>query len=53
MRPRQLGQALTNIVKNAVEAIEPKPEPADGQPRGHISMQVAQVARGSGHHRAR
>jgi two-component system nitrogen regulation sensor histidine kinase NtrY len=40
---RQLGQALTNIVKNAVEAIEPKPEPADGQPRGHISMQVAQV----------
>lgn len=40
---RQLGQALTNIVKNAVEAIEPKPEPADGEPRGHVSMRVAQM----------
>ena len=35
---RQLGQALTNIVKNAVEAIEPKPDPATGEPRGHVSM---------------
>ncbi len=34
---RQLGQALTNIVKNAVEAIEPKPVPEEG-PRGHVRM---------------
>ncbi|AMK17887.1 MULTISPECIES: sensor histidine kinase [Sphingobium] len=39
---RQLGQALTNIVKNAVEAIEPKPEPADGRARGHVSMTLGQ-----------
>ena len=39
---RQLGQALTNIVKNAVEAIEPKPEPAEGGARGHVRMTVGQ-----------
>ncbi|MFP5434067.1 MAG: sensor histidine kinase, partial [Alphaproteobacteria bacterium] len=38
---RQLGQALTNIVKNAVEAIEPKPVPDDGSPRGHVRMTLA------------
>ncbi|MDE0946754.1 MAG: ATP-binding protein, partial [Sphingobium sp.] len=38
---RQLGQALTNIVKNAVEAIEPKPVPDDGRPRGHVRMTLA------------
>ncbi|SFR80698.1 sensor histidine kinase [Sphingomonas jatrophae] len=32
---RQLGQALTNIVKNAVEAIEAKPEPA-----GQVAMRI-------------
>ncbi|WP_327754803.1 ATP-binding protein [Sphingobium sp. SJ10-10] len=37
---RQLGQALTNIVKNAVEAIEPKPAADDGQWRGHVRMSV-------------
>lgn len=37
---RQLGQALTNIVKNAVEAIEPKPASAEGEPHGHVSMTV-------------
>ena len=37
---RQLGQALTNIVKNAVEAIEPKPAAYDGQWRGHVRMSV-------------
>ncbi|AMK23530.1 MULTISPECIES: sensor histidine kinase [unclassified Sphingobium] len=37
---RQLGQALTNIVKNAVEAIEPKPAADDGQWRGHVRMTV-------------
>ncbi|MGC4252174.1 MAG: ATP-binding protein [Sphingobium sp.] len=37
---RQLGQALTNIVKNAVEAIEPKDTSDDGQPRGHICMSL-------------
>ncbi|TWH97487.1 sensor histidine kinase [Sphingobium wenxiniae] len=35
---RQLGQALTNIVKNAVEAIEPKASAGDGKLRGHIVM---------------
>jgi two-component system nitrogen regulation sensor histidine kinase NtrY len=35
---RQLGQALTNIVKNAVEAIEPKPVPESEGPRGHVRM---------------
>lgn len=39
---RQLGQALTNIVKNGVEAIEPKPAPEDGGPRGHVRMTLAQ-----------
>ncbi len=38
---RQLGQALTNIVKNAVEAIEPKPQPQEGALRGHVRMHVA------------
>ena len=37
---RQLGQALTNIVKNAVEAIEPKPQKEDGQPRGRVEMRL-------------
>ncbi|NYI21320.1 two-component system nitrogen regulation sensor histidine kinase NtrY [Sphingobium francense] len=37
---RQLGQALTNIVKNAVEAIEPKPAADDGDWRGQVSMTV-------------
>lgn len=35
---RQLGQALTNIVKNAVEAIEPKGPAEDDGPRGHVRM---------------
>ena len=39
---RQLGQALTNIVKNAAEAIEPKPESEDGSPRGHVCMRMMQ-----------
>lgn len=38
---RQLGQALTNIVKNAVEAIEAKPPAGDAAPRGHVRMTVA------------
>ncbi|MEJ7927099.1 ATP-binding protein [Sphingobium sp. AN641] len=37
---RQLGQALTNIVKNAVEAIEPKTDVQDDGVRGHIRMVV-------------
>ncbi|HAF40423.1 MAG TPA: HAMP domain-containing protein [Sphingobium sp.] len=37
---RQLGQALTNIVKNAVEAIEPKTVPDEGGPRGHVRMRL-------------
>ncbi|MES2156752.1 MAG: ATP-binding protein [Pseudomonadota bacterium] len=35
---RQLGQALTNIVKNGVEAIESKPVSDEGGPRGHVRM---------------
>ena len=38
---RQMGQALTNIVKNAVEAIETKPPSEEGGSRGHIGMTVA------------
>ncbi len=47
---RQIGQALTNIVKNAVEAIEQRhlTETADGQneaaaatpPQGHVNMTI-------------
>lgn len=37
---RQLGQALTNIVKNAVEAIEPKAVPEGSGVRGHVCMTV-------------
>jgi two-component system nitrogen regulation sensor histidine kinase NtrY len=43
---RQMGQALTNIVKNAVEAIETKPAPENDGPRGHISMTVAREGDG-------
>jgi two-component system nitrogen regulation sensor histidine kinase NtrY len=39
---RQLGQALTNIVKNAVEAIEPKAATDDNHLRGHVRMTVQQ-----------
>ena len=35
---RQIGQALTNIVKNAVEAIEVKPENENTTPRGSVRM---------------
>jgi two-component system nitrogen regulation sensor histidine kinase NtrY len=35
---RQIGQALTNIVKNAVEAIEAKPHRGGGMLRGHVRM---------------
>ena len=38
---RQIGQALTNVVKNAVEAIEQRHrDPADG-PLGHVDMALA------------
>jgi two-component system nitrogen regulation sensor histidine kinase NtrY len=39
---RQLGQALTNIVKNAVEAIETKPVSDSDGPRGHVHMRLSQ-----------
>lgn len=39
---RQLGQALTNIVKNAVESIEQKPVSEDGGPHGHVRMALGQ-----------
>jgi len=40
---RQLGQALTNIVKNAIEAIEARPE---GAPPGEVAMHVVEQADG-------
>lgn len=40
---RQLGQALTNIVKNAVESIEQKPFSENGGPRGHVRMALHQA----------
>ncbi len=42
---RQLGQALTNIIKNGVEAIEQKIE-RDGQSENSITMSVAQTIDG-------
>ncbi|PZO87613.1 MAG: PAS domain-containing sensor histidine kinase, partial [Sphingomonas sanxanigenens] len=39
---RQLGQALTNIVKNAVEAIEQKGDP----PQGEVAMTIAAPSAG-------
>ncbi len=38
---RQIAQALTNIVKNAVEAIEPKPSREDGGLAGHVRMDLS------------
>ncbi|HEX7784201.1 MAG TPA: ATP-binding protein [Sphingobium sp.] len=38
---RQIAQALTNIVKNAVEAIEPKPRREDGGLVGHVRMNLS------------
>jgi two-component system nitrogen regulation sensor histidine kinase NtrY len=38
---RQIAQALTNIVKNAVEAIEPKPAREDGGLIGHVRMNLS------------
>ena len=43
---RQLGQALTNIVKNATEAVAARPE---GAPRGRIEMDVRYDAQGRMH----
>ncbi|WP_242416351.1 sensor histidine kinase NtrY-like [Sphingomonas panni] len=43
---RQLGQALTNIVKNATEAVAARPE---GSPRGRIEMDVRYDAQGRMH----
>lgn len=40
---RQLGQALTNIVKNAVESIEQKPVSESEGPRGHVRMALHQA----------
>lgn len=39
---RQIGQAVTNLLKNAVEAIEGRPRPEAGAalPRGHIRVSV-------------
>ncbi|WP_294322164.1 ATP-binding protein [uncultured Sphingomonas sp.] len=43
---RQLGQALTNIVKNATEAVAARPE---GTPRGRIEIDVRYDAQGRMH----
>ncbi|WP_234782571.1 ATP-binding protein [Sphingopyxis macrogoltabida] len=44
---RLLSQALTNIVKNAVEAIEEKPKDAEANPVGHILAELEAGARDS------
>ena len=41
---RQLGQALTNLVKNAVEAIEARTGEGETDVPGEISMQVREAA---------
>jgi len=41
----QFGQAMTNVLKNAVEAIEAKAKDAPEEYRGAISVQVAQQDR--------
>jgi len=38
---RQIGQALTNVVKNAVEAIEQRKRDAAEGPIGHVEMRLA------------
>lgn len=40
---RQVGQALTNLMKNAVEAIEGREKPADGEhlPQGRVRISVS------------
>src|SRR3546814_20922153 len=43
---RQLGQALNNIVKNAVEDIEPTPAADDGDWRGPGTMTVEEERTG-------
>ncbi|MBY8821402.1 sensor histidine kinase [Sphingomonas colocasiae] len=37
---RQIGQALTNLVKNAVEAIEPKSEVSEGDYTGEVTLSI-------------
>ncbi|MBB5698745.1 sensor histidine kinase [Sphingomonas yantingensis] len=39
---RQIGQALTNLIKNAAEAIEARP-PADDLPQGEMVMALAKA----------
>jgi two-component system nitrogen regulation sensor histidine kinase NtrY len=39
--PRQINQALTNLLKNAIEAIEARPE-AESLPPGHILIQFSE-----------
>lgn len=47
---RQMGQALTNLLKNAVEAIEGRGRPVDGTevPRGRVRVQVGACTTDSG-----
>ncbi|WP_275897580.1 ATP-binding protein [Sphingorhabdus sp. Alg239-R122] len=40
---RQIGQAITNIIKNAVESIESKKKSADNDYRGKVSVQFMQT----------
>jgi two-component system nitrogen regulation sensor histidine kinase NtrY len=45
--PRQIGQALTNLLQNAIDAIDGREAPVDGAalPQGHIVVHLAE------HHR--
>ncbi|MEO5374912.1 MAG: PAS domain-containing sensor histidine kinase [Alphaproteobacteria bacterium] len=46
---RQVGQALTNLIKNAVEAIHGRPPPLDDQPPPPKGLIRVTVARDQGH----
>ena len=39
---RQMGQALTNIVKNAVEAVEARADPATGADHGLVAVSISE-----------
>jgi two-component system, NtrC family, nitrogen regulation sensor histidine kinase NtrY len=42
--PRQIGQALTNLLQNAIDAIEGREPPADGTalPAGHVTVRLVE-----------
>jgi len=43
---RQVGQAMINLLQNAIDAIDRRPAAADGTPRGHIRVAVTRPQAG-------